>query len=73
MYKLVKISPLGKRSDIASDYDSEGLIDAGIRMMKKFPGEQFGVSDELGFFVWPERWAKAHKNDVNGYIRNSSQ
>jgi hypothetical protein len=61
-YKLVKISPTGIRSFIADDYDPAGLIAAGEALLKKHPGEQFGVADELGFFIWPERWASAHKN-----------
>ena len=62
MYILVKISPIGRRSAVASDFDPDGLIAAGEALQKKFPGEQFGVADDVGFFVWPERLSKAHVN-----------
>jgi hypothetical protein len=61
-YQLVKISPTGIRSFVADDYDAGCLINACEALLKKFPGEQFGVADERGFFIWPPRWAHAHKN-----------
>ena len=67
MYKLVKISPIGRRSEVTTDFDPEGLIAAGEALQKKFPREQFGVADEFGFFVWPERLAKAHLNPERFY------
>lgn len=60
MFKLVKISPIGKRSELSASFDPEGLINLGELFSRSHPGEQYGVADECGFFVWPERWANAH-------------
>jgi hypothetical protein len=65
MYKLVKIPPNGRRQDVAADPDPETMILAGTAMQKKFPKEQFGVTDEFGFYLWPERLAKPHLTPVD--------
>jgi hypothetical protein len=60
MYKLVKIKPTGIRITIIDDQDKDSLIAASIMMEKKNPEDKFGVTDSLGFFVWPEKLAQAH-------------
>lgn len=53
-FRLVKVSPLGKRADIITSFESESLIEAGEALSKKSPGVQFAVADERGFIIWPE-------------------
>lgn len=60
VFKLVKLSPIGKRDDITTGFDSESLIELAQLLQKKDPGGRFGVTDNVGFFVWPEKLARAH-------------
>jgi hypothetical protein len=58
-FRLVKVSPIGKRTDIITSFESESLIEAGENLAKKNPGVQFAVTDELGFFIWPSKLKSA--------------
>ena len=60
MYKLVRIAPSGKQGDIAMDFATEALIEAGIQLQRKRPSENFGVLDTNGFYVWPPKLATSH-------------
>jgi hypothetical protein len=60
MYKLVKVKPAGLRVTLIEDHDKDYLIETGTTFQTKYPSERFGVTDKLGFFVWPEHLAKAH-------------
>ncbi len=55
MYKLVKISHAGKRIGLSYDDTPEELIEAGERLLSKFPDESYGVINENGVIVWPAR------------------
>ena len=57
--KLVKIKPTGIRITITDDHDESYLIETARQLIQK-TGDQYGVIDNLGFFVWPDKIAQAH-------------
>lgn len=59
-YTLVKIAPNGIRSYIADDFDEGILITMAQMLIKKHPADQYGVVDNLGFFIWPVHLSRAH-------------
>lgn len=61
---LVKISPVGIISEQTSSHEKESLIAVCKIMQENYPHDQFGVTDELGNFIWPEQMANAHKETV---------
>jgi hypothetical protein len=60
MFKLVKIKPTGIRIAVTEDNDDSYLIETAKILMKKSPAEQYGVTDNLGYFVWPEKLTQAY-------------
>jgi hypothetical protein len=62
-FRLVTISPLGKRTELLTSFESVSLIEAGVLLAKKNPSLQFAVADDLGFIIWPD---KIKKNTVKG-------
>lgn len=59
-YFLVKVSPIGKREEISSSFESESLIASGEQLKKKNPDMLFAVTDEFGFYIWPEDMIKTY-------------
>lgn len=57
MYRLVKISPIGRQSDVAMDFAPDSLIEAGTQLQHRSPSDKFGVIDKHGFYVWPPHLA----------------
>lgn len=57
-FRLVKYSPIGRHTEITDSFEPESLIEAGLNLSRKNPDVQFAVTDEKGFFIWPESLKK---------------
>lgn len=57
-FRLVKYSPIGRHTPITDSFEADSMIEAAENLTKKNPGVQFGVTDDKGYFIWPESLKK---------------
>jgi hypothetical protein len=60
MFTLVKIAPNGVRSNITTDFDEGILITTAHMLKQKNQDDQYGVVNDHGFFIWPDKLTQAH-------------
>jgi len=62
-YRLVKISLSGRCSIISNSQSIDDLTAVCIEVMKKNPGYDYGIVDEDGYFLWPDKYKKPAQRD----------
>lgn len=56
-YRLIQVSPHGRCTEIAYSQDVEQLKATGSEAMERHTDMEYGIVDEDGYFVWPEKHA----------------
>lgn len=63
-FRLMQISPNGRCKEIAYNQNIEQLKATCVEVMKIFPDVDYGIVDDTGYFIWPEKFVE-NNNSVS--------